>query len=181
MKIMALQHADKYHEARDWICLQDQDTLTYQSLLAHCKQLEARFKQFQQAQAQGRAHLTSITATSAPTITGTQLTIPASRESQEAGPTGPVATDIPAGQPAEAGSLTETTPTTPEEVSAPATAHHKTITREDHPNAGDAAPHHIGIMLAILNHLIPTPKLVKVTSSLKRHLLATDLFIQYCS
>ena len=42
MKIMALQYAVKYHEARDWICLQDQDTLTYQSLLAHCIQLEAR-------------------------------------------------------------------------------------------------------------------------------------------
>ena len=39
---MALQHAVKYHEARDWICLQDQDTLTYQSLLTHCKQLEAQ-------------------------------------------------------------------------------------------------------------------------------------------
>ena len=49
---------------RDWICLKDQTTLTYQSLLVHCKQLEARCEQFQQAQAQGRAHLTTITATS---------------------------------------------------------------------------------------------------------------------
>ena len=32
---MVLQYAFKYHEARDWICLQDQSTLTYQSLLAH--------------------------------------------------------------------------------------------------------------------------------------------------
>ena len=40
MKIMALQHAVKYDEARDWICLQDQDALTYKSLLTHCKQLE---------------------------------------------------------------------------------------------------------------------------------------------
>ena len=59
-----LQHTLKYHEARDWICLQDQITLTYQSLLAHCKQLKARCEQFQQAQAQGRAHLTTITAAS---------------------------------------------------------------------------------------------------------------------
>ena len=64
MKIMVLQHAIKYHEARDWIDLQGQTTLTYQSLLAHCKQLEARCEQFQQAQAQGRAHLTSITSAS---------------------------------------------------------------------------------------------------------------------
>ena len=41
MKIMVLQHAVKYHKARDWICLQDQSTLMYQSLLAHCRQLEA--------------------------------------------------------------------------------------------------------------------------------------------
>ena len=65
MKIMMLQHAVKYHKARDWICLQDQSTLTYQSLLAHCRQLEARCKQFQQAQAQGRAHLTSLASASA--------------------------------------------------------------------------------------------------------------------
>ena len=64
MKIMVLQHVIKYHEARDWICLQDQNTLTYQSLLADCKQLEARCEQFHQAQAQGRAHLTSIMTTS---------------------------------------------------------------------------------------------------------------------
>ena len=57
MKVMVLQHAIKYHEARDWIHLQDQTTLMYQSLLAHCKQLKARCEQFQQAQAQGRAHL----------------------------------------------------------------------------------------------------------------------------
>ena len=59
---MVFQHAIKYHEARDWICLQDQTILTYQSLLAHSKQLKARIEQFQQAQ--GRAHLTSITSAS---------------------------------------------------------------------------------------------------------------------
>ena len=64
MKIMVLQHTIKYHEARDWICLQDQTTLTYQSLLAHCKQLEARCEQFQLAQVKGRAHLMSITSAS---------------------------------------------------------------------------------------------------------------------
>ena len=46
MKIMVLQHAIKYHEARDWIHLLDQITLTYQSLLGHCKQLKARCEQF---------------------------------------------------------------------------------------------------------------------------------------
>ena len=65
MKIMVLRPPVKYHKARDWIHLQDHDTLTYQSLLPYCKQLEARCEQFQQAQAQGRAHLTSIIAASA--------------------------------------------------------------------------------------------------------------------
>ena len=60
-------------------------------------------------------------------------------------------------------------------------AHHKTITRDDHPNMEDTAPYHIGIRLAILSHLIPTPKLVKVNSSLIGHLMAIDLFIQCCS
>ena len=64
VKVMVLHHAVKYHEARDWIHLQDQSTLTCQSLLAHYKQMEARCEQFQQAQAQGRAHLTTITAAS---------------------------------------------------------------------------------------------------------------------
>ena len=64
-QIMVLQHAVKYHKARDWICLQNQSTLMYQSLLAHCRQLEARCEQFQQAQAQGRAPLTSLSSASA--------------------------------------------------------------------------------------------------------------------
>ena len=46
MKIVLLQHAIRYHEARDWICLQDQNTQAYQSLLAHCKQLETCCEQF---------------------------------------------------------------------------------------------------------------------------------------
>ena len=67
LKLMVLQHAVKYHEVRDWICLQDRSTLTYQSLLNYCTQLEARCEQFKQAQAQaqGRAQLFSITAASA--------------------------------------------------------------------------------------------------------------------
>ena len=36
VKIMLLAHAVKFHEARDWIRLQDQSTLTYTSLLNHC-------------------------------------------------------------------------------------------------------------------------------------------------
>ena len=62
IKVMVLQRAIIYHEARDWICLQGQTTLTYQTLLAHCKQLEAGCEQFQQAQ--DRAHLTTVTAAS---------------------------------------------------------------------------------------------------------------------
>ena len=37
--IMLLQHAVQFHEARDWICLQDQNQLTYASLVQHCKML----------------------------------------------------------------------------------------------------------------------------------------------
>ena len=64
MKIMLLQHAIRYHEAQNWICLQDLATLTYKSLLNHCKQLEQCCKQFQKAQLKGRAELTSLTVTS---------------------------------------------------------------------------------------------------------------------
>ena len=70
---MVLQHAVKYHEAWDWICLQDQSTLTYQSLLNYCTQLEAKCEQFKQVQAQGRAQLSSITVASAtPSLLHTQ-------------------------------------------------------------------------------------------------------------
>ena len=65
MNIILLQHAVKYHEAKEWIHLLDQSTLMYQSILAHYRQLETRCKQFQQAQAQGRAHLTSLASASA--------------------------------------------------------------------------------------------------------------------
>ena len=64
MKLMVLQHAVKYHEACNWIRLQDQFALTYQSLLNYCTQLEARCNQFKQAQVQGRAQLASITLAS---------------------------------------------------------------------------------------------------------------------
>ena len=64
MKIMLLQHAIRYHKANDWIHLQDPATLTYKSLLNHCKLLEQCCKQFQKAQLKGRAELTSLTATS---------------------------------------------------------------------------------------------------------------------
>ena len=40
VKIMVLQHAIKYHEARDWIRHQAPETLTYASLLIHCRMLE---------------------------------------------------------------------------------------------------------------------------------------------
>ena len=39
IKLMLLQHAVRFHEARDWICLQDQNQLTYASFLQHCKHL----------------------------------------------------------------------------------------------------------------------------------------------
>ena len=50
IKIMLLQHAIRYHEAHNWICLQDPATLTYKTLLQHCKLLEQRCKQLRKAQ-----------------------------------------------------------------------------------------------------------------------------------
>ena len=40
IKIMLLQHAIRYHKAHDWFCLQDPATLTYKTLLQHCRLLE---------------------------------------------------------------------------------------------------------------------------------------------
>ena len=50
IKIMLLQHAIKYHEACNWIRLQDPAEPTYKTLLQHCKQLEQWCEQFQKAQ-----------------------------------------------------------------------------------------------------------------------------------
>ena len=62
IKIMVLQHAVKYHEARDWIRQQDQSQLTYQALLSHCKILKVWCEQYQKAKERGQANLASITA-----------------------------------------------------------------------------------------------------------------------
>ena len=62
LKIMVLQHAVKYHEARDWIRQQDQSQLTYQALLSHCKMLQVQCEQYQNAKRRGHANLASITA-----------------------------------------------------------------------------------------------------------------------
>ena len=55
IKIMLLQHAIRYHEAHNWIRLQDPATLTYNTLLQHCKSLEQWCKQFRKAKLKGRA------------------------------------------------------------------------------------------------------------------------------
>ena len=60
IKIMLLQHAIRYHKAHDWIRQQDPPTLTYKTLLQHCKHLEQCCKHFQKAQQKGRAELTSL-------------------------------------------------------------------------------------------------------------------------
>ena len=65
IKLMLLQHAVRFYEARDWICLQDQSQLTYASLLQHCKTLEQRCEQYQKAQIKGRAELTNLSAATA--------------------------------------------------------------------------------------------------------------------
>ena len=63
LKIMVLQHAVKYHEARDWIRQQDQSQLTYQVLLSQCKMLEVQCEQYQKAKERSHTNLASITAT----------------------------------------------------------------------------------------------------------------------
>ena len=62
LKIMVLQHAVKYHEARDWIRQQDQSQIMYQALLSHCKMLEVQCEQYQKAEERGCTDLASITA-----------------------------------------------------------------------------------------------------------------------
>ena len=64
LKIMLLAHAVEYHEARDLIRLQDQSTLTYESLLNHFKSLEQCCELFQKVQIKGRAESITLTATS---------------------------------------------------------------------------------------------------------------------
>ena len=69
IKLMLLQHAVRFHKARDWIRLQDQSQLMYTSLPQHYKTLEQCCKQFQKAQVKGCAELTTLsvaTATSSP-------------------------------------------------------------------------------------------------------------------
>ena len=41
LKIMVLQHVVRYHEAHNWIQLQNQSQLTYQTLLNHCQLLKS--------------------------------------------------------------------------------------------------------------------------------------------
>ena len=60
IKIMLLQHAIRYHEACDWIRLQDPAALTYKALLQHCKSLKQCCEHYRKAQQKGRAELTSL-------------------------------------------------------------------------------------------------------------------------
>ena len=53
LKHMLLQHAIKYHKARDMIHLQNEQNNTYQSLLSHYKLLKSRCEQFQKAEVKG--------------------------------------------------------------------------------------------------------------------------------
>ena len=59
IRLMLLQDTVKFHEARDWIRLQDKSQLTYITLLQHCKTLKQCCKQFQKAQTKGHAKLTN--------------------------------------------------------------------------------------------------------------------------
>ena len=61
---MLPHHAVHYHEAQDWICIQNQHELTYQSLLFHLKLFKSRCKQYQEAKEKGCTDLTTITEAS---------------------------------------------------------------------------------------------------------------------
>ena len=63
--IMLLQHAVKFHMARDWLWLQDQSQLTYKSLVQHYRTLEQCCEQYQKAQLKGHAELTTLFAATA--------------------------------------------------------------------------------------------------------------------
>ena len=65
MKLMLLQHTIRFHKARDWIRPQDPATLTYKSLLNHCKLVEQHCEHYRKAQQKGRAELTSLASASA--------------------------------------------------------------------------------------------------------------------
>ena len=65
LNIMLLQHTVRYHEAHNWIWLQDQQQLTYQSLLSHCQLLETWCKHYQEAKEKGLANLISLIAATA--------------------------------------------------------------------------------------------------------------------
>ena len=74
LKIMVLQHAVCYHEARDWIRQQDQSQLTYKALLSHCKLLEPSCEMYQKARERGCANIASIIVASASSIHTDALT-----------------------------------------------------------------------------------------------------------
>ena len=58
-----------YHEARDWICLQDQSILTLWKISSPCRTLETWCEQFPKTKGHERGHvkLTTITAATATT------------------------------------------------------------------------------------------------------------------
>ena len=75
IKLLLIQYAVRFHEARDWIRLQDQSQLTYTSLLQHCKTLEEWCEQFQKAQVKGCTELTTCSAATATSSSVHQDTI----------------------------------------------------------------------------------------------------------
>ena len=68
LEIMLLQHVVRYHKACDWIWLQDQQQLSYQSLLSHCQLLKTQCKQHQKAKENRQANLTTLTAATASSL-----------------------------------------------------------------------------------------------------------------
>ena len=89
LKIMVLQHAVQYHEARDWIRQQDQSQLTYQALLSHCKLLQQPCEQYQKARERGCADLASITTASTSSIHTDALTVSPHNHCQKCGYSNP--------------------------------------------------------------------------------------------
>ena len=76
LKIMVLQHAVQYHEARDWIRQQDQSQLTYHALISDCKLLEQCCEQYQKTKEGGTLTQASITIASSSSIHMDALSLP---------------------------------------------------------------------------------------------------------
>ena len=87
LTIMLLQHTFWNHNVQDWFHQQDQQQLTYQALLSHCKLLRSRCEQYQKVKEKGCADLTTLTAVSSTASSTHQDTLTIQRKWTRCGDT----------------------------------------------------------------------------------------------